>query len=302
MRCSVLRGHSAGHMRRRDIEVTTATGRAMVAGIELGPETGRLDVLFLHANGFNALTYRHVFAELDSTVRLLAVDLRGHGLTRLPVPDPHPGWQLYADDLVALLAALGEAPRLLAGHSMGATTALLAARRVRTVSRLMLFEPVIADPAMRALAAGKPLWDHPMAQAASRRKPAFASRQDAFEAYEGRGAFRTWQDAMLLDYVQDGLMPREDGTLALACAPAWEAANFANFALADPIAGLLACDASIMIFQAAHGSTCALDEAALPPQARRRVVMEVLPGTSHFLPMERPGIVCKALNEALDGG
>ena len=286
-------------MRRRQIAVETRDGAGLVAGFELGPESGRLDVLFLHANGFNALTYRHVMAELDPSIRLLAVDLRGHGLTQLPVPEDHPGWQLHADDLLALIAALGEPPRLLAGHSMGGATALLAAAHLPQVERFMLFDPVIPPPGLSAQTQGKPVWDQPMVQAALRRKASFAARVDAFEAYEGRGAFRTWQDAMLHDYLQDGLVPAPDGRLTLACTPEWEAANFATFAVADALAALLTSPQPMTIFTAAHGSTCNLDHAALKPAVRRRVQMEVLPGTSHFLPMERPGIVCKAIAEAL---
>ena len=278
-------------MRRQEITI----GADTVAAIEFGPTARPIDILFLHANGFNALTYRHVFAELNPSLRLMAVDLRGHGLTTLQTPAEHPGWQLYADDLAALLDTLDQPPRLIAGHSMGAAAALLAAsRRPGAMRKLVLFEPVIAHPAIRTQAAGKAMWDLPLVQAALRRKPGFASREDAFDAYDGRGAFRTWPEAMLRDYLQDGLAPAEAG-FTLSCTPQWEAANFATFGIADPLADLRACPVPVMIFTAAHGSTCALDETALPS----RVQVHALPGTSHFLPMERPGIVCKALEDWL---
>jgi pimeloyl-ACP methyl ester carboxylesterase len=283
-------------MRRRHITVQTPHGNGTIAAIEFGPPSRPLDILFLHANGFNALTYRHVFAELDPALRLLAVDLRGHGLTTLPVPAEHPGWHIYAEDLLALINATGEPPRLLAGHSMGGATALLAAPRLPgEVRRLVLFDPVMVDPAIRAASGAKPLWELPMAQAALRRKAAFASRKLALDAYEGRGAFRTWQDAMLQDYIEDGLTAAPDGGFILACTPQWEAANFATFGMADPWSGLRACAVPVVIFRAAHGSTCAISGTRLPPS----VLVHTLPGTSHFLPMERPGIVCKALAEAL---
>ncbi len=266
-----------------------------MAAIALGPEGGAPDILFLHANGFNALTYRCVLAELDPRLRVLAVDLRGHGLSSLPLPAEHPGWQLYAEDLHELIASLEAPPRLIAGHSMGASAALLAASRLPPAVRaLVLFEPVIMAQPIRARAASKPLWDLPLVQGALRRKAAFASREAAFEAYDGRGAFRTWQDGMLADYLRDGLIESDD-EVTLACTPHWEAANFATFGIADSLAALQACSLPVTIFTAAHGSTCALEGARLPPSAR----VHGLPGTSHFLPMERPGIVCKALWEAL---
>ncbi len=286
-------------MLRRHFTIDTPTGTGTIAGIEFGPENRPLDILFLHANGFNALTYRLVMAELDPALRLLAIDLRGHGLTTLPTPAEHPGWQIYATDVVALITTLGETPRILAGHSMGAATAMLAATALPGVEKLMLFEPVIVPAPIRAAAAGQPMPDLPMVQTALRRKAAFATREDAFDAYDGRGAFRSWQEGMLTDYLTDGLIPTAQGGLTLACTPAWEAANFATFGMADPLAGLAATKAPASIFVAAHGSTCNLDMAALKPAVRRRVTLATLPGTSHFLPMERPGIVCKALAEAL---
>ncbi len=256
----------------------------------MGPADRPLDVLFLHANGFCASAYVPILAPL-AELRILAVDLRGHGLTRLPTPAPHPGWRLYADDVVALLGALGEMPRVVAGHSMGGTSALLAAPKV---AGLVLFDPVIVSPGDYARSARVPDDESPMARAALRRKPGFASREAAFAAYRGRGAFGSWPDETLRAYLEDGLTAAEDGGFVLSCAPAWEAANFASYAMDDPIAGLGSIVARVHILRAGVGSTCALAE---PPGAG--VTIETVAGSSHFLPMERGELVRKALKEAV---
>ncbi len=41
---------------------------------DFGPDDRPVDVVFLHANGFNALTYRHVLAPLATHFRILAID------------------------------------------------------------------------------------------------------------------------------------------------------------------------------------------------------------------------------------
>ncbi len=261
-----------------------------VAAIEFGPASRPLDVVFLHANGFNALTYQHA---LDADMRVLAVDLRGHGRTTLPTQVDGHAWQIYADDLLALLAVLGETPTVLAGHSMGGATVLLAAPRL-AAARIVLFDPVIAAEGFY-VPGRTPSWDQPLAQGAMRRKPGFASRAEAAAAYRGRGAFRTWPDVMLDDYVQDGLRDMPDGGVTLACAPAWEAANFACFAMSDPRVGLRP---GVRVLRAELGSTCALDAAAA---AAVGVRLESVPGTTHFLPMERPDMVQAALREAVFG-
>jgi pimeloyl-ACP methyl ester carboxylesterase len=58
---------------------------------------------------------------------LLAPDLRGRGRSR-DLPGPY-GMAVHADDLVAVLDALGHRKAVLIGHSMGAFVALVAAHR-----------------------------------------------------------------------------------------------------------------------------------------------------------------------------
>ena len=133
----------------------------------------------------------------------------------------------------------------------------------------------------------------PLAQGALRRRATFASREAAFEAYHGRGAFRTWSDDMLRDYLADGLAEAGDGALRLTCAPEWEAANFATPS-PDAVGGIPDIAATVRIFKAEHASTAQFDahEAAVLASG---ATIETVPGTSHFLPMERPALVRESL-------
>ena len=265
-----------------------------MAALDFGAPERPVDLVFSHANGFNAQTYRTILAPLAEEMRILAIDLRGHGASTLAAdPEGWAGWQTYATDLLGLLAAGTEGPVVLAGHSMGATTSLLAAAREPARARaLVMFEPVFIDPARQSSARKSPL-----AQGAKRRRDIFPSRAAALEAYRGRGAFRTWSEAQLADYVAAGFRETGDGQVALACRPDWEAANFAvhNY---DPWAALAGVGAPVRIFRAETESTgAALDTVAEIPGVR----MEVVPGTTHFLPMERPDLVRQALREAVAG-
>jgi pimeloyl-ACP methyl ester carboxylesterase len=205
-----------------------------VAAIEWGDPARDIDVLWLHANGFNASTYRSILSPLGDRLRVLAVDLRGHGRSTLPaVPSWRRNWSDLRDDLVALLDQLGAPPLVLAGHSMGGTISLLAAaRRPHAVKALALFDPVIMARPVALYAqrprATKPMWRRtPLVRSTLRRRAVFDTPELALAAYRGRGAFRTWSDAVLADYLDDGLRKRPDGGVELACDPAWEASNFA---------------------------------------------------------------------------
>jgi len=275
-----------------------------MAALDFGDEARPVDVVFLHANGFNALTYRSILAPLASTLRILAVDQRGHGASRLPAdPERLHSWRIYRDDLLDLLQALGGRPPVLAGHSMGGTVSLLAAgQRPEAVRGLALFDPVIM-PRLMVIGAQMP-WAVrsvgkrlPIAEAAARRRPAFVSAEAAFTAYKGRGAFKTWTDIQLADYVAGGFRPTADGGVELACAREWEAASFAAQAH-DPWRALGKVRSPVMVFRAERNSTCRVGSGAGLRRANRRVTLTTVPGSSHFLPMERPDLVREALLDA----
>src|SRR4051812_42112413 len=102
-------------------------------------------LLFSHANGFNASTYRSLLSPLSSEFRIIAWDMRGHGLTTLPLDRKRlRGWQIFRDDLLRFIDQLDARPTVLAGHSLGATSAALAAAvRPHIARALVLAEPVM---------------------------------------------------------------------------------------------------------------------------------------------------------------
>lgn len=281
--------------RRRDIAVPEGT----IAGYEFGPADRPLDVLFLHANGFNAGTYADILSPLADRLRILAIDQRGHGRTTLSAdPEGHDAWMVFRDDLLALLDALGETPTVLSGHSMGGTVSLhAAAMRPDAARRLVLFDPVVVTRERAAAAGPDGMKNSPLAMGARRRRSSFASREEAFQAYNGRGAFRSWSEASLRGYLVDGLIEGADGLVHLSCRPAWEAANF-SADHHDPIGAFTGARQPIRILKAEIGSTCGIEGYENQVLSDGHVRLEVIPGTSHFLPMERPELVRAALLEA----
>lgn len=283
-------------LRERRIPLPSRGGA--MAGIEFGDPARPIDLVFLHANGFNARTYAAVLEPLGERLHVLAVDQRGHGRTDLPAAiEGRTSWYDFRDDLLALLAALDLKNVVLSGHSMGGAVSLLAqACAPERVKALVLFDPVVMPP-LQADFDPAAFAESPLVQGALRRRAIFPDRAGAFSAYRGRGAFRTWPDEMLADYLADGLRPRADGQLELACAPEWEASNFRSHGH-DPWAAFAAAQAPIRILRAEAGSTTRDAPALEALVAEGRVRMETIPGTTHFLPMERPDLVRAALLEA----
>jgi pimeloyl-ACP methyl ester carboxylesterase len=276
----------------------TAPGRGGgdVAALDFGPPDRPFDAVFLHANGFNALTYRRLLEPLGARWRILAFDQRGHGGTTLAAdPEGRRDWLDHRDDLLAILDVLRLDAPVLAGHSLGgAVSVLAAAQRPSCAARLVLLDPVMF-PWSGPTNAG----ESPMVKAALRRRAVFASRAEALGAYRGRGAFATWPEVTLRDYLEDGLVDQPDGAVRLACAPAWEASSYA--AQDNDTWGALAAWAGpVDMLLAQSGSTCRFPEGeevtSLPP----RIGASVLAGTTHFLPMERPDDARRLLAHALE--
>ncbi len=206
-----------------------------MSAVHFGDVAAPPQLVFIHGTGFHGLAYRSLLEPLsqDSGAHIIALDLRGHGMTRLPAdPDALPNWQPLRDDVLAFLRAYIDAPVVLAGHSLGAGVCLMAAAQAGDKVRgLAGFDPVTL-PLLPRLAlktragrafAGKNL---SLARNAGKRRADFDSFDAVFERYQGRGAFRDMPDAALRDYIEGAFVLREGGGVTLTCAPLWEQATF----------------------------------------------------------------------------
>ncbi|MEO1136065.1 MAG: alpha/beta hydrolase [Pseudomonadota bacterium] len=251
---------------------------------------GKQPLLFLHATGFCASVYKQMLTHLSGAYDIYALDLRGHGRSALPAdPARLKSWHVYAADVCAFLDQQGREGWVLAGHSMGAATAVMAARGRADVAALQLIEPV-AMPALFSLAARTPFWRFlaariPMVSQAARRRNGWPNREAVKASYARKPIFKSWRPGVLEDYLEGGL--REDGEgVALACDPKWEAATFAAHAN-DFWAAARVAPAPISVYAANHPSS------TVPAMARRGfrrlgACVTEKSGPTHLAPMEEP--------------
>jgi pimeloyl-ACP methyl ester carboxylesterase len=275
-----------------------------MAAVAFGDAERPVDLLFLHATGFNALTYRRMLAPLAERAHVVAVDLRGHGRSALPASRfGYASWNRHRDDVIELIETRLRSPVTIAGHSMGGTVALLVGgRRPDLVRGLCLIDPVILTPGAYAMmrAPGAPIvaeWTFPIARGARRRRADFETREAMRQALTGRGFFRAFDDETLADYVADGAI-EDGGGVRLACTPSFEARTFAA-QRNDPWKALERAPKPLVILRAEIGSTLPLALARriglLRPDAR----IATQDGATHALPMERPDRVRSAIASTL---
>lgn len=284
------------------------------AGIAFGDPVRPVEIMFLHATGFNAITYQSVLEPLGARAHVAAVDMRGHGRSKLPArPGRLWSWNRFRDDTIQILEQTSPNGTVLAGHSMGATVALLVAgKRPDLVRGLVLADPVLLKPAyyrwLNTPLLGLMATKNALSKGALRRRREFGSPQEAADSLRDRGAFKTWRAPFLDDYVIDGVLRQDNDRFMLSCTPEWESAVFAahRYRPWAAIRRLRKKRMPLVVLQAEKESTAQPDTDQRFHAVRPDAAVTRVPGTTHFLPMERPYVVRDALRlvfeHAIEGG
>jgi len=206
-----------------------------LSALHFGDMSEPVRLVFLHANGFNARSYRAILEPLG--FHSVAFDMRGHGGSRaMPQPLNIPNWHIFRDDCAEFfethLPNLTDGPVVLGGHSFGAVSGVLAAPKIKKyLSGYVGFDPVSVPFLFRltsALPGGKAYMKKrvPIARNAGRRKSVFETPEAAFARWQGRGAFKGMADEIMRDYIAGGLFEHSDGSWHLCCDPKWEQTIF----------------------------------------------------------------------------
>ncbi|MEM9811013.1 MAG: alpha/beta hydrolase [Pseudomonadota bacterium] len=249
-------------------------------------------LVFLHATGLNASAYRPILSRLGAHFNVYAPSLRGHGATRLAAdPEKLRDWWLFAKDVVTDLQAWPMEGRLiLAGHSAGAVTALLAARELKP-SAVLMVEPVVL-PAAAVWLARSPLKrlttdKIKIARDAARRRERFPSLDAARKAYRSRSFFRSWDEAAFEGYLEEGFEDHPEGGVALRCTPSWEAAMFRaqGHGYWPHVQHASAQGIPLHVLAASQRSTA--PQALRPKMFKRGIALTEVQG-SHMIPVEAP--------------
>ena len=291
------------------IRKTYALRDGTLSALHFGNPTEPVRLVLLHANGFNAQSYRAVLEPLG--VHAIAFDMRGHGHSRdLPQPKNMPNWHIFRDACIEFfdrhLPKLTDGPVVLYGHSFGAVSAMLAVPFVKDrLSGYVGFDPVMVPFIFRLtsiLPGGRAYMKKrlPIARNAGRRKSEFESPEAAFARWQGRGAFKAMSDEVLRDYIAGGLIERTDGVWELACAPKWEQAIF-TAQWHNPFKAAIALpDNSKIIFAGGRVPVSTSGSRADLKKAQPNIDIEFDAELGHLFPFIQPKLATQVLTKILD--
>ncbi len=254
--------------------------------------------MLLHATGFLAALWRPIAERLAERYRVIAIDERGHGDSE----KPRNGYtfETFADDLQRVIEALELDRPIVAGHSSGGTTIVAhAARYPDAIARAVLIEPILPRPDWYTDAPPGGRSSFSLEDGARRRRAVWSSRGEAYRSYRRKDTFRSWREDVLRLYIEDGMRDRVDGQVELKCLPEVEARFFQAVRHIEPwpMVPSLRCPTLALWGGESHLHGRGLDEAleAALPNGRTLAV----PGTTHFMPQERPDEVARLIEEFL---
>ena len=174
-------------------------------------------LVFSHANGFPAGTYKQLFkAWREAGYRVKAVERFGH--------DPHypvtSNWPRLRDQLIDFIDAEVGGPAYLVGHSLGGLLSLMVAAKRPDLARglVMLDSPVFTGwraHSVHMLKASGLIHRFSPAKVAQARRYEWPSRRAVAEHYGAKALFARWHPQVLADYIATGT-ERRNGKTVLA--------------------------------------------------------------------------------------
>jgi pimeloyl-ACP methyl ester carboxylesterase len=250
-------------------------------------------LLFAHATGFHGRAWQPIADELGDSWHCWAPDLRGHGDSTVPASGSF-SWYGFAEDIRAVVEALGIEGAPAVGHSKGGASLLLAeSERPGTFSALWLFEPIVVPPM-----GSPPPDDNVLAAGAAKRRAVFDSYEAAIENYAAKPPLSVLRADALDAYVRHGFAEQPDGSVRLKCAPEVESEVYRMAGQHDGFDRLPQVQCPVIVAASGDGGMPATI-APLVAEALPRGRLERFDQLGHFGPMQDPAAVAAAIRAFL---
>ncbi len=257
---------------------------------DFNPNSNKPLVHLAHANGFPPATYQ------KTTQRLLphfhVVSLFARPLWGDTPPEWLRDWSQLADDLIEGLKGFGGQKIIGIGHSLGGVVTLYAAiKEPDLFSHVILIDPTMLPP--------KLLWKIKfmklfglearsfLVKGALRRKRTWTNIEAAYGYFRQRNLFKNWSDDMVKTYTESITGPLAEGGVQLIYPPEWEARIYKTIPT-DVWKFAAMLKQPSLVIRGEFSNTFTAESEKTFRKIHPNTTFEVVQGTGHFVPHEKP--------------
>jgi len=262
-------------------------------------------ILLVHATGFHARCWDQVIRHLGD-IHTVAVDMRGHGRSENTGPF---SWNVFGEDVTELVEAMDLSDLVGVGHSMGGHSVThAAADHPDRFTSLVLVDPVIMSPEVYAAQDEIREMQTDQVHPVARRRNSFTDADEMFYHMENRGSYTLWDQQVLRDYCDHGILRDPDtGEYSLACPPEIEASIYTGSSGRDIYNKIETITMPVKVLRARERSPDARQQMDFSTSPTFSGLAErfqqgediSLPELSHFIPMQDPQLVAGHIKNSL---
>ena len=256
------------------------------------------NILMFHAVGMCAAIRNNAARDLAENYHVCSFDLRGHGDTEHP--DGEYTFMQIGQDTASVIRALKLEGSICIGHSAGGMSMLIAdSLSPGIVGKGVLVDTRVGDSPMALLS---PEEQKLRMQRTLQKRTVWESRDIMYEAYRDRRVFKPWTDEVFSDYIDGGTRSLGDGRVELKCNPVVEENFYENRRHLDTSTVLRGLGGEYMLLVGAYKGAQTAQDAAVRHLAKESngFTVHELGAGSHFVPMEHPDLVLKAIRNFID--
>ena len=190
---------------------------------------GPVGAHFYHASGFPVGVYRPFLDKLSTRLSIDALHLRPTWDQPGIIPKDR-SWEIYASDLINFIEATYQKPIIAIGHSLGASSTVLAARkRPDLFKALVLVESTQVSKVTSTLIrlAPKQLLKHfNPARNSIKKKARWSSREEFYSEYRSNRAYKRVDDQSLAYFKEHSVRELKSGGVELVYPTSWETVSY----------------------------------------------------------------------------